>query len=57
MKGKLNSLKISFEPVKDTTLGELFGTKPIGATDMVKKLWDFIKKQGLRKTAKMVVAE
>ena len=54
MRGKLNAVKISFEPVKDVTLGQVFGTKPLGATDMVKKLWDYIKSEGLKQAKKFV---
>lgn len=48
MAGGLSKLKISFKKVQDKTLGELFGTKPIPATELMKVLWVLIKKKGLR---------
>lgn len=45
---RLAKHKVNFASVKDVTIGELFGTETISVTDMIKKLWDFIKARGLR---------
>jgi len=38
---------VSFKTVKDTTLGEVFGTKSISPMEMTKALWAFVKKNKL----------
>jgi hypothetical protein len=35
--------QVDFSSVKDMTLGEVFGTKPMGPSDMTKKLWVVVK--------------
>ena len=40
---------ISFASVKDTTVGEVFGTGAITPSEMTKKIWVFVKKKGLSK--------
>jgi hypothetical protein len=40
---------ISFASVKDTTVGEVFGTSAITPSEMTKKVWVFVKKKGLSK--------
>ena len=40
---------ISFASVKDSTLGEVFGTSPITPSEMTKKVWAFVKRKGLAK--------
>jgi hypothetical protein len=44
----LTLVKISFEKVKDMTLGQLYGTGIVSASDLTKKLWELIKKENLR---------
>ncbi|MFZ9662085.1 MAG: SWIB/MDM2 domain-containing protein, partial [Chitinophagaceae bacterium] len=41
------------------TLGEVVGTKPIPRTDIIKKIWDYIKKNGLqdKKNRRMINAD
>ncbi len=41
---------ISFASVKDSTLGEVFGTGAITPSEMTKKLWAFIKRKGLSRS-------
>jgi chromatin remodeling complex protein RSC6 len=42
-----------------TTLGEVVGTKPLARTEIVKKIWDYIKKHGLqdKKNRRMINAD
>jgi len=40
---------INFNEIRNMTLGEVFGTKPIPSTTMVKLLWKVIKSYDLRK--------
>ena len=41
------------------TLGEVVGTKPLPRTEVVKKIWDYIKKNGLqdKKNRRMINAD
>lgn len=41
------------------TLGEVVGTKPMPRTDIIKKIWDYIKKNGLqdKKNKRMINAD
>lgn len=39
---------LSFVPVKDMTVGELFGLKPVAATQLMAKLWVLIKVKNLK---------
>ncbi len=39
---------IDFTPVKDMTLGQMFGTKPVPVTQLMKKLWEIIKSKDLK---------
>ena len=41
--------KINFNPVKEVTLSEVFGTGDISPPEMTKMLWDFVKRNGLGK--------
>ena len=43
----------------DTTLGEIVGDKPMPRTEIVKKLWAYIKKNGLqdKKNKRMINAD
>jgi len=50
--GGLSKVKLSFKKVKNRTLGDVFGTKPISPPEMMKIIWKFIKKKGLMKTKK-----
>jgi hypothetical protein len=34
---------VNFSKIKDMTLGEVFGTKDMGPSDMTKKLWHVVK--------------
>ena len=43
----LNKVWISFESVKDMTLGELYGTEKIPITALTKTLWALIKNEKL----------
>ena len=38
---------ISFAKVKDMSLGEVFGTKPITPSEMTKAIWKVVKGKGL----------
>ena len=40
---------ISFKKVADVTLGKVFGTGDLTPSEMTKKLWAFVKKNGLAK--------
>lgn len=44
----LKKIKVSFDKVKNLTLGDLYGTEPIPVSDLNKKLWALIKKENLR---------
>lgn len=44
----LQAVEISFEKVKDKTLGEVFGTGIIAVTEVSKKIWAVIKENQLR---------
>lgn len=50
--GGLAKIRISFKSVKSMTLGQVFGTKPIGVPDIMKLIWKLIKKKNLRKEKK-----
>jgi upstream activation factor subunit UAF30 len=43
----------------DAALGEVVGSKPLPRTEIVKKIWDYIKKQGLqdKKNKRMINAD
>jgi hypothetical protein len=43
----LNKVRISFESVKDMTLGELYGLNPVPITALTKTLWALIKDEKL----------
>ena len=38
---------INFDPKSRVSLGELFGTKPLSASQMIDRLWEYIKNNGL----------
>ena len=40
---KFGGYQVDFSKHQDTTLGEVFGKKPITTPEMTKKLWAFIK--------------
>lgn len=44
----LQAVEVSFEKVKDKTLGEVFGTDAIAVTQISKKIWAMIKENNLR---------
>lgn len=44
----LLKIRYSMKPIKDMTVGELFGTKPLPAAWMMKALWKVINKNKLR---------
>lgn len=44
----LQAVEVSFEKVKDKTLGEVFGTGVIPVTEISKKIWAMIKESNLR---------
>lgn len=52
--GGLKNVRVSFKSVKNKTLGDVFGTKPISPPEMMKTIWAFIKKKGLMKKKKKV---
>jgi hypothetical protein len=41
--------RINFSKVKDVTLDKVFGTGDLMPSDMTKKLWKFVKGNGLAK--------
>lgn len=45
----LKGVLLSFEAVKDKTLGEIFGTQVQPITDVNKKMWQLVKENNLRK--------
>lgn len=47
-RGGLSKLLINFKKVENMTMKEVFGAKPIPATQIMKKIWNLIKEQGLR---------
>jgi len=48
-KKPFGGITVAFASVKDTTLGEVFGTTPVAPSEMTKKLWAFVKRKGLMK--------
>jgi len=44
----LKKIKVNFGPVKDVTLGQLYGTEPIPVTEITKRIWALIKEKGLK---------
>lgn len=47
-KEAFGGVKISFDKVRETTLGSIFGLAPLSPAEMVKKLWAFIAREGLK---------
>jgi len=43
------SYRLNFSRVKDTTLGEVFGTNDLKPSEMTSLLWHFIKAENLEK--------
>ncbi len=48
-KKPFGGITVSFASVKDTTVGEVFGTSAIAPSEMTKKLWVFVKRKNLMK--------
>ncbi len=44
----LQKVKINFSKVANMTLGELYGTEPVAATELTKRIWALIKAKELR---------
>lgn len=44
----LMNKNISFKPVKNMTLGEVFGTKLVASGELMKFIWKVIKENDLR---------
>lgn len=44
----LSAIRVDFSKVAGKTLGEVFGTQPIPATQISKKMWEIIKANNLR---------
>ncbi len=49
VKKPFGGITVGFASVKDTTVGEVFGTSPIAPSEMTKKLWAFVKRKNLMK--------
>lgn len=44
----LSAIRIDFSKVASKTLGEIFGSQPVPATHIGKKMWEVIKANNLR---------
>jgi hypothetical protein len=47
----ISGYRVSFESVKNKTIGEVFGTEVIPATEIMKKMWTLIKTNNLKVNA------
>ena len=43
VKKPFGGYQVNFASVKDMTVGEVFGTKPMTPSDMTKKIWVLVK--------------
>ena len=44
----LKKIKIDFSTVADMKLSEVYGTEPIPASDLAKRIWALIREKGLK---------